>query len=231
MNKLAAILGGLLFVSLAGNLFMGGLMLGHRASVVETPSPGAVSSVQSSEDRRAEWRKRDQMLRERLSEADRAIFEEIKQKYHDQIEQKRIALDQARERLEEAQSAEIIDTPAIEEAGREEAVRRAEFLQAIRAARKEISGRLSPEGRIQMERLRPPKGKRPGGRGRDWPHSHDNAPSDGERGLPQPPAGAADLRYVQPQANQPETPNPPGDCGACEVPGAGSPADGAPPQP
>lgn len=195
MNKLATVLGGLLFLSLAGNIFMGGLMLGDRASR---------DVARPSDDRRAEWRKRDEALVKKLSAPDAAILKEVKGKYEAEMEIRRTELDAARDKLEAAHAADPVDSIAIEKAGREEALKKAALLKTVRAARKEISGRLSPEGRAEMEKMRPPKGgKRERG---------DRRPRE---------EGASPRNYDQPP------PAPSKDCGGCEVPGAGT----IPPQP
>lgn len=198
MNKVATVLGGLLFLSLAGNIFMGGLMLGDRASR---------EAAKPSDDRRAEWRKRDEELMKRLSATDRTILKEVKGKYEAEMETRRRELEAAREKLEAAHAADPVDSIAIEKAGREEALKKAALLKTVRAARKEISGQLSPEGRAEMEKMRPPKGgKRERGDRRPREHA---LPSN---------------NYDQ----SPVSPPPPSkDCGGCEVPGA----DPTPPQP
>lgn len=193
MNKLATVLGGLLFLSLAGNIFMGGLMLGDRASK---------EAAKPADDRRAEWRKRDEQLMKKLSDADRAILTEVKGKYEAEMEIRRTELEAAREKLESAHAADPVDSIAIEKAGREEALKKAALLKTVRAARKEISGRLSPEGRAEMEKMRPPKGGKHG----------DRRPR-GERGN----------ERSKPSPDYDQTPAPPladKDCGGCEVPGA-----------
>ncbi|MCC7036091.1 MAG: periplasmic heavy metal sensor [Alphaproteobacteria bacterium] len=196
MNRLATVLGGLLFLSLAGNIFMGGLMLGDRASK-EVAKP--------ADDRRAEWRKRDEELMKRLSDADRAILTEVKGKYEAEMETRRTELEAAREKLEAAHAADPVDSIAIEKAGREEALKKAELLKTVRAARKEISGRLSPEGRAEMEKMRPPKSGRHGDR-------RPRGDRESERVKPAP-------DYDQTQAPAPKDK----DCGGCEVPGAETP--------
>lgn len=193
MNRLATVLGGLLFLSLAGNIFMGGLMLGDRASK---------EAAKPADDRRAEWRKRDEELMKKLSDADRAILTEVKGKYEAEMETRRTELEAAREKLEAAHAADPVDSIAIEKAGREEALKKAELLKTVRAARKEISGRLSPEGRAEMEKMRPPKGGRHGDR-------RPRGDREGSRAKPGP-------DYDQTQAPMPKDK----DCGGCEVPGA-----------
>ena len=204
MNKLATVLGGLLFLSLAGNIFMGSLMLGDRASQ---------EASKASDDRRAEWRKRDEQLMKKLSEPDRLILKEVKGKYEAEMEVRRTELEAAREKLEAAHAADPVDSIAIEKAGREEALKKAALLKTVRAARKEISGRLSPEGRAEMEKMRPPKGKRERG---------DRRPRDGN---------GHTRRDGAPSQNYDQSPRPPaGDCGGCEAPG-GAPPDTPPAQP
>jgi Spy/CpxP family protein refolding chaperone len=196
MNRLATVLGGLLFLSLAGNIFMGGLMLGDRASK---------EAAKPADDRRAEWRKRDEELMKKLSDADRAILTEVKGKYEAEMETRRTELEAAREKLEAAHAADPVDSIAIEKAGREEALKKAELLKTVRAARKEISGRLSPEGRAEMEKMRPPKGGRHGDR-------RPRGDREPERAKPRP-------DYDQTQAPPPKDK----DCGGCEVPGGETP--------
>ncbi len=204
MNKLATVLGGLLFLSLAGNIFMGALMLGDRASQ-EVSKP--------SDDRRAEWRKRDEQLMKRLSEPDRVILKEVKGKYEAEMEVRRTELEAVREKLEAAHAADPVDSIAIEKAGREEALKKAALLKTVRAARKEISGRLSPEGRAEMEKMRPPKGRSERG---------DRRPRDGNDHT---------RRDDVPAQNYDQSPKPhAGDCGGCEVPG-GVPLETPPAQP
>ncbi len=206
MNKLAAVLGGMLFLSLAGNLFMGGLMLGDSASK-EAQKP---ASSDSSGDRRAEWRKRDEMLRKKLSDADRAILEEVKGKYEAEMQTRRNELEAARERLEAAHAADPVDSLAIEKAGREEALKKAELLKTVRAARREISSRLSTEGRAEMEKMRPPKGGKHGDR-RPRSERNDKFQADKDAN-----GAASALHYDQTQT----PPSKDKDCGGCEVPDA-----------
>jgi Spy/CpxP family protein refolding chaperone len=196
MNRLTTVLGGLLFLSLAGNIFMGGLMLGDRASK---------EAAKPADARRAEWRKRDEELMKKLSDADRAILTEVKGKYEAEMETRRTELEAAREKLEAAHAADPVDSIAIEKAGREEALKKAELLKTVRAARKEISGRLSPEGRAEMEKMRPPKGSRHGDR-------RPRGDREGPRAKPGP-------DYDQTQAPAPKDK----DCGGCEVPGGETP--------
>ena len=196
MNRLATVLGGLLFLSLAGNIFMGGLMLGDRASK---------EAAKPADDRRAEWRKRDEELMKKLSDADRAILIEVKGRYEAEMETRRTELEAAREKLEAAHAADPVDSIAIEKAGREEALKKAELLKTVRAARKEISGRLSPEGRAEMEKMRPPKGGKRGDRR---------------------PRGERETEHTKSTPDYDQTQMPPPkdkDCGGCEVPGAETP--------
>lgn len=158
MNRLAVVFGAALFLSLAGNLFMAGYMIGHRASAVDAPAPpGPPRESASHEDRRAEWKKRDAELRRHLSDADRKIFEEVKARDQAKVDALRDALDAARGRVESAQNADPFDRAALEEAMRQETMAKAEFLSTVRGLRKEIAGRISPEGRALMEKFRPPK--------------------------------------------------------------------------
>lgn len=162
MNRLVAVLGAALFLSLAGNLFMAGYMLGHKVTApAATPAPG------SDDARRAEWKKRDAELRRTLSDADRKVFEDMKAQNKDKVDALRQAVNDAHDKVEAAQSADPFDAAQLDDAMRAEAAAKAEFVTTMRALRKEIAGKLSPEGRAAMEKLRPPREGRDGRRLRE----------------------------------------------------------------
>lgn len=255
-EKIITILGALLFLSLAGNLFMAGHMLGERAALGEKPPL-------AGDARKAEWKKRDALLRERLSPADRKVFEEAKAQNRPRIEALKKDLEAARERVAAAQMTDPFDAQALEQAVREEAEKKAAFLAVIREMRRDIAQRLSPEGRAQMEKLAP-RGDRAGKDGRrrgmlekmrerrmdgDRPFLKDGGRSfPRERGFradprPFPPEGAPppegptpvpppEEGYGEPPPpdEPPPAPPPPEDCGGCEVPGDFA-APEAPPEP
>lgn len=246
MNRLVAVLGAALFLSLAGNLFMAGYMLGHKVT-----APAAAPAPGSEDARRAEWKKRDAELRRTLSDADRKVFEDMKAQNKDKVDALKKAVGDAHDKVEAAQSADPFDAAQLDAAMRAEAAAKAEFVTTMRALRKEISSKLSPEGRAAMEKLRPPREGRDGHRLRErrdgmrgefmerrrarmngQPAFGDSnsAFGGGAGGIP---AGETpfDGRPVSPDSgpdsgNAPDAPPPHDDCGGCEVPGGA--ADGAP---
>lgn len=146
-GKLAAILGVLLFLSLAGNVFMAGYVIGQKAG-------GAAPEQHAPEnDKRKAWQKRDEALRQKLSPDDLRIFESARDKNRPRIEALKADLEKARENVMAAQTAEPFDQQALDAAVKEEAEKKTVFLQAIREMRKDIFTQLSPEGRREMRKL------------------------------------------------------------------------------
>lgn len=256
MQKLIIIMGGALFLSLATNLFMAGYMIGHHASGGDTAAVNAPPKPGMAEDRKAEWQKRDEELRKNISAEDRKIFEDIKQQNREKIQGLRKTLEAARDRVEEAEHADPFDRDKLEAAMREEAAAKADLLATVRGMRKEIAGKLSPEGRAAMEKLRPRAGRPgerrgefidrrqggegfgggPGGIPGRGPRMQDNG---GDNDMPLKSGNRPDFPPDAPPppqdgqgdgyGNQHPAPPPDKDCGGCEVPGD-MPPD-APPQP
>lgn len=146
-GKLAATLGVLLFLSLAGNVFQAGYFLGQRASdtAPEQPAP--------DNDKRKAWQKRDDALRQKLSPEDLKIFEEARESNRPRIEALKAELEKARENVMAAQTADPFNQQALDAAVEEEVEKKTVFLQAIREMRKDIFTKLSPEGRKEMRKL------------------------------------------------------------------------------
>lgn len=165
-GKLAATLGVLLFLSLAGNVFQAGYFLGQRAgdAAPEQPAP--------DNDKRKAWQKRDEALRQKLSPEDLKIFEAARDKNRPKIEALKAELDKARENVLAAQTADPFDQQALDAAVEEEAEKKTVFLQAIREMRKDIFTQLSPEGRKEMRKLH----------ARDGHKGKDGRRSDAPRG-------------------------------------------------
>lgn len=152
-GKLAATLGVLLFLSLAGNVFMAGYVIGQKAgdAAPEQPAP--------ENDKRKAWQKRDEALRQKLSPEDLKIFEAARDKNRPRIEALKAELEKARENVMAAQTAEPFEQQALDAAVEEEAEKKTVFLQALREMRKDIFTRLSPEGRKEMRKLHARDGK------------------------------------------------------------------------
>lgn len=251
MNKLVIALGGALFLSLAGNLFMAGYMIGNKAS-----GGTEVAAPAQRGERKPDWKKRDEELQKKLSDADRKVFETVKESNKETIRAFKAKLEEARERVREAERADPVDQAALEGATKAQAAARAEFMGAIRAMRKEIAEKLSPEGRAEMEKMRPLRdkreGRREGRRGEFRERLRENREHRGEhRGerpepfenrdmplksgdrpdfpvdIPEPPPGEAPPPPPKDGYDNHEGHNhPPGeDCGGCEVPPGAEPSE------
>lgn len=173
-NKIIAVLGTALFLSLSANLFMGGKMLGqsyqHRP---DGPPRG--------EDRREEWKKRDAALREKLNEADRAIVKEHMEGQREKFKAMRDTLDAAEDKVDAAKAADPFDRAALETALKEQAEKKANLIGTMRETRAGMLEKLSPEGREIMKKNGPRFHGREGreGRDRDGWRGRDR---DGDRG-------------------------------------------------
>ena len=243
VDKLVIILGAALFLSLSVNLFVAGLMVGQSVeSRDDKKDPDA-------DPKKAEWQKRDAQLREKLSSPDRDILEAARKENHDKIEGLRNALDDAHSKVEEAQNAEPFDQQAFDAAVSAEAAKKAELLKTVRALRQEVMQKMSPEGRAEMQKLKPlnqkPGGRMGGGgmgggRWRDRPEGPGGPEGDGPQGGPPPKPPGDDYGQSPPPppengANNGQNPfsgtsgqpaQPPKPCGGCEVPnpdGGGNP--------
>lgn len=137
-NKTVIVLGSLLFLSLAGNLFMGGVLLGKGYG---------------PHGKHAEWEKRDRELKEKLSEQDRAILKESMTANRDRFKELKEKREAARDKVGAAIDAEPFDQQALDEALKAEQQVKMELLTAMRDAKKSAMEKLSPEGRAVLEKM------------------------------------------------------------------------------
>lgn len=137
--RISAFLGLALFLSLAANLYMGGVMLGSHYSGSQCDS------------RKAEWEKRDAALRARLSAEDYAIVKEGMKAHRREFKEARARLDAARDAVDAAMKAEIFDQAALDSALMAERDLKAGMMSDMRAAREEVIRKLSPEGQAIMK--------------------------------------------------------------------------------
>ncbi|TAL37804.1 MAG: periplasmic heavy metal sensor [Alphaproteobacteria bacterium] len=149
-DKLLIILGGALFISLTANLFAAGILFGR-----------SYESGRGPDARRAEWQKKDEELRKKLSESDKKIIKAGMQQQRGQFHALKDGLDAARQKVEDAQMATPFDQAALDAALKAEQEKRTALLEAMRKAREDISAKLSPEGRETFNKLGP--GSRFGG--------------------------------------------------------------------
>jgi Spy/CpxP family protein refolding chaperone len=154
-DKLLIILGAALFISLTANLFAAGILFGRSYDAGKGPDA-----------RRAEWQKKDEELRKKLSESDKKIIKAGMQQRREQFHALKDALDAARQKVEDAQMATPFDQAALDTALKAEQEKKTALLEAMRKAREDISAKLSPEGRETFSKLA--VGKRFGGGGGHW---------------------------------------------------------------
>lgn len=158
-SRIMAVLGIALLLSLAGNVYFGGLSLGHMMAG-------------SSCDRK-EWREKEAELQSRLSPQDYAVLKKHKQAKKKSFRADRAELDKAHAAVDRAMRAEPFDEKALKTALAKEGETKLAVLQRMRAGRDKLSAELSPEGRKifsdVMRSARRPPGVRPPGEGHPFP--------------------------------------------------------------
>jgi uncharacterized membrane protein len=145
-EKLVVILGAALFMSLAGNLYMAGLMAGRSYSGHDQQQQ---HGPREAGERRGEgeWQKRAEEMRRQMSPADREIFNKAMKERQPKFQALRQQMDEIHQKVEDAQNAEPFDQKALDDALQAERDKKAEVFQARRQARQETMQQLSPEGR------------------------------------------------------------------------------------
>lgn len=148
MNKKIAALGLVTFLSLAGNLYFSGHLLGR--------SMGGGDCGQSSynADKKAEWKKKDHELRKSMTPEDRAIVKQSMMEKREAFTEKREALDAARDKVFAAMSADDFDKATLDAALAEEQARKGDMLMLIRDAKMETMKKLSPKGQEAFKNIR-----------------------------------------------------------------------------
>lgn len=154
-NKLSMALAAALFLSLSVNFFLAGLMLGNAIS----PKPAGIEDTQgqmSPEDaRRAEWQKREEALRTALSSADREIVQNHTEENKQKFEELKTQLDDARQSVAAAMTADPFDQQALDTAIEAETEAKAMFMREMYSARRAVMEELSPEGRKTFQEMNP----------------------------------------------------------------------------
>ena len=203
LDKIVIVLGALLFISLSGNMFMAGLMLGQSVNI-ETAANDAAKPPPAHD---ADWKQKDEQIQKKLSAEDRSIVEEAKKNDRPKIDALRQTLKDTHEKLEAAQSAEPFDQSAVDAAVHAEADAKAEMLKALRQARQNVMEKLSPEGRETIKTLAPWK-KLNGRNGK-----HRDFGGDGDRPVSDKPAPDKPETYGQ----SPPQPAPAPDAGNADT--------------
>jgi Spy/CpxP family protein refolding chaperone len=177
-DKLVIILGAALFLSLAGNFFMAGKMLGGSYEHGMEAGPPA------------DWQKRDEEMRKKLSESDRNILKTSMQQHRPQIQALKEELANARQKVWDAQNAQPFDQAALDAALKDESEKKIAFLHMIRQTREEISTKLSPEGQATFSKLGPGARWGSGGEGGRWGKGEGRWGNRGDGGPERPGRGA-----------------------------------------
>ncbi|MBI1216004.1 MAG: periplasmic heavy metal sensor [Alphaproteobacteria bacterium] len=152
LEKIVTILGAGLFISMSANLFMGGLMLGHNF----TPRHAMQQAGDDDRDQdHANWRKRDEELRKKLSEGDRRVLRETMQANRDQFQGLRQKLKDAQQQVQETLNAQPFDKDALSAAMGEEQRAKLAVLEKMHGVRDALLQKVSPEGRAVLEKTGP----------------------------------------------------------------------------
>lgn len=136
MNKkspVLAVLGAALLLSLAANVYFGGVSLGH---MMAGPSCD-----------RKEWREKEAVLQDRLSAEDYAVLKKHKGDKKKGFRADRAELDKARDAVDRAMRAEPFDPEVLKAALAAENDVKLRVLQRMREGRDKLTAELSPEGR------------------------------------------------------------------------------------
>ncbi len=135
MNKSRALaaLGVALLLSLAANVYFGGMSLGHMMA--------------GSTCDRKEWREKEAVLQDRLSPQDYAVLKKHKQAKKKDFRADRAELEKARDKVDRAMRAEPFEADVLKAALAEENTVKLRVLQRMREGRDKLSADLSPEGR------------------------------------------------------------------------------------
>ncbi len=123
-----------LLLSLAANVYFGGVSLGR------------MMSPPASCDRK-EWREKETVLKERLSPADYDGLMAHKKAKKKEFRTEREALRKARVAVDHAMQAQDFDSAALKKALEAEHQVKLQALQRMREARDKLSAELSPQGR------------------------------------------------------------------------------------
>lgn len=161
MNKsrILTVLGAALLLSLAANIYFGGMSLGH---MMAGPSCD-----------RKEWREKETVLQDRLSPQDYAVLKKHKQTKKKDFRADRAELEKARDKVDRAMRAEAFDADALKSALASENEVKLRVLQRMREGRDKLSAELSPEGRKIFAEVMKEFRRKPGDEGMttgDAPH-------------------------------------------------------------
>jgi len=154
LNKTSIVLAAGLFLSLSANFFMAGLMLGNAVSD-SPPAPVSAAPQNPDDARRAEWKQREEALRAALSAPDREIVSAATEAHRVTFDAMKAKLDDARQAVMTAMSAEPFDQQALDAAIQTETELKASLLREMYSARRAVMEKLSPEGREILQKMSP----------------------------------------------------------------------------
>lgn len=99
------------------------------------------------ESRAEQWKKREEVLREKMSPEDFAVVQAQRKESKPKFKKNREILESARREVDKAMRAEPFDAGALAAALEAEKELKLEMLSQMRARREALSEKLSPEGR------------------------------------------------------------------------------------
>jgi uncharacterized membrane protein len=140
-DRVTVSLSAALFMSLVGNLFLGGIILGEN--VKDLPI-------------QAEWMQKSAILRHQLSPKDEKILKASMRENQKRFNEMRRDLEDIRRDIKAATHAVPFDQETLDAALKEEKQKKLEILRLMQEARKEVMKKLSPEGVKALQKTAPP---------------------------------------------------------------------------
>lgn len=139
-NKAIAILGAVLFVSLAINFFMAGLVAGgafngpHKPMITDTE-------------------KQDIRLRQSLSDADKAVLKDAMDVNRDKMTQLHADIEGIKKDMRAIVRRDTLDEKALSDALNAERAKELTILRLAHETRKEAMSKMSPDGRATLLKI------------------------------------------------------------------------------
>lgn len=138
-QKIVPVLGFALFLSLAANFFMGGLLMG---GYMQAPPPGVHPG-------------RVAILQQKLSPDDQAILKKAMMENRARFDALREEIQESHQKAAAAAHAEPFDQDALDDALKDEDDAKKEMFAFIKKVRGETLDKLSPEGRQAIKDMTP----------------------------------------------------------------------------
>jgi len=139
-NKVIGVLGAVLFLSLAINFFMAGLVAG---GAFNGPHHEMVSDAE----------KQDMHLRQNLSDSDKQILKDAMDVNRDKITQLHTDIDSIKKDMRAIVRRDTLDEKALSDALNAERAKELSILRLAHETRKEAMSKMSPEGRAILLKI------------------------------------------------------------------------------